>query len=198
MQVFLITPNDMEEKAFVPGLRVALETGLVSALLIRRAGLGKEDYKNRVEALRPLAQSSDCAVLLEDCPELVKKFKADGVYMSSGQNRFVEALNALKPQFIVGAGDIDSRHEAMLRGEAGADFILFGTLEHAPDEAARELARWWADLFETPCVLSNPTTPVARLAFDNVEFIGLGENVWHAPDGPAQAIKIAMMSGKGR
>ncbi len=196
MQVFLITPTDLDEKAFQPALLAALETGLVSALLIRRAGLSEEYYHSRIDALRPLAQASDCAVLLEDCPELVKKFGADGVHMSSGQQNFAEALKALKPQFIVGAGDIGSRHEAMLRGEAGADYILFGSLEHAPDRAAQDLARWWGELFETPYVLSDPITPTGELSPEGGEFVGLGLNVWKAPDGPAQAIELAMMSGK--
>ncbi len=196
MQVFLITPAELDEKAFQPTLVAALETGLVSALLIRRAGLNEEKYESRVSALAPLAQSSDCAVLLEDCPELVKKLNVDGVHMSSGHKSFAEALDALKPRFIVGAGDIDSKHEAMLRGEAGADYILFGSLEHAPDGAAQELAQWWNELFETPSVLCNPATPIDRLGTNSGEFVGLGANVWNAPQGPAQAIKLAMMSGK--
>lgn len=197
MQVFLITPNELDEKTFQPKLVSALETGLVSALLLTRAGLNHQQYENRVRALAPLAQSSDCAVLLDNCPELVKQFRADGVYVSSGQNRFVQAINALKPQYIVGAGDVHSRHEAMLRGEVGADFILFGSLERTPDRATRELAQWWAELFETPCVLSDPVTPAHELAPQNGEFVGLGTNVWNAPQGPAQAVKLAM-SGNGR
>ena len=198
MQVFLITPTDLDEKAFQSALLAALETGLVSALLVRRAGLNQEQYHSRIDALRPLAQSSDCAILLDDCPELVKKLGADGVHMSSGQKKFAEALNTLKPQYIVGAGDISSRHEAMLRGEAGADYILFGSLEHTPDQTAKDLARWWSELFETPCVLSNPTTPTGELSPESGEFVALGVNVWEAPDGPAPAIKLAMMSGKGQ
>ncbi len=195
MKVFLITPAELEESTFRSHLVTALETGLVSALLIKRAGLGEEEYRIRVNALRPVAQSLDCAVLLDDSPELVKKLGADGVHMSSNQEKFSETLEALKPEFIVGAGDIDSRHEAMLRGEAGADYILFGSLDHAPDQAASELAHWWAELFETPSLLMDPATPVTEFAPGSGEFIGLGENIWSAPQGPADALKLAIATG---
>ncbi len=189
MQIFLATPLDFSIEDFRGPLTRAMETGLVSALLVRRDALSEKDYETRVKFILPIAQSHDCAVLLDNLPALVKKLRADGVHMSSGQQKFALALSDLKPQFIVGAGDVSSRHEAMLRGEAGADYILFGDLDQGADQGVREMTLWWSELFETPCVLFDPATGLLELDPSGSEFIGLGDNIWKAPQGPAVALK---------
>ena len=84
-----------------------------------------------------------------------------------------EAVEALKPDFIVGAGDLHNRDDAMLKGEAGADYVLFGPLSGTISPAERELARWWAETMEVPGVLSDPEASLAAHDAEGLEFIGL-------------------------
>jgi thiamine-phosphate pyrophosphorylase len=97
---------------------------------------------------------------------------ADGLHVSGSVAAVRDAVARLKPDLIVGAGDIRSRHDAMQKGEAGADYILFGPLSGHIDAAQRELAEWWAETMEVPCVLADPSaaTPVAS----RCEFKGIG------------------------
>jgi len=174
---------------FLPELKALLQTSLLASVLIERHDLSENDYKSLVGEIAPLIQAHQCAVLLEDSPDLVRPLKADGVHITSGQREFSEAITALKPDFIVGAGNINSRHEAMLRGEAGADYLLFGSCRQKPDPEQLDLAQWWAEMFEIPCVLFMPITPLDRLVPIRCEFIGLGKNLWSSPDGPAKALR---------
>lgn len=48
-------------------------------------------------------------------------------------------------------GLAQTRHSAMLMGEAGADLILFGHLDPVIVPGDMTLGRWWADLFEVAC-----------------------------------------------
>ncbi|VAW18301.1 hypothetical protein MNBD_ALPHA12-2252 [hydrothermal vent metagenome] len=195
MQIYLTMPDSLfeqlpaERQKFLADLKAVLETSLVSAALIERHDLSEGDYKDLVGQIAPIIQTHECALLLDGSPALVRDLKADGVHVTSGQRGFSEATNALKPDFIVGAGNINSRHEAMLRGEAGADYLSFGSPVRPPETEQIELAQWWSEMFEIPCVLFYPSTPLDRLVPIRCEFIGLGENLWSDPAGPAAAIR---------
>jgi len=195
VQIYLTMPENLSaqppdlRKQFLPTLKTVLETALVSVILLQRNNLSDNDYIDLVAEIAPLVQARDCAVLLDNSPALVRKLKVDGVHITSGQRQFAEAANALKPDFIVGAGDINSRHEAMLRGEAGADYLSFGAPGRPPGADQLALAEWWAQMFEIPCVLFAPITPLDRLVPVRCEFIGLGKNLWSAAPGPAEALR---------
>lgn len=192
MQIILSTPSftsyENADQAFKATLASAIETGIVSALIIQRANLSEADYKKLVKALTPVAQTRQCAVLLDNSPDLVRMMGVDGVHISAGQGKFVEATNALKPDFIVGAGNIRSRHEAMLRGEAGADYVGFGDIQISPSKEGLELAQWWHTLFEIPCALFSPETEPDKIDTQISEFIGVEQNIWNAKNGAVSAL----------
>ena len=66
------------------------------------------------------------------------------------------ALDALKPDRIAGAGGLRNRHDAMLAGEAGADYVMFGEPDRLggrpPLDALVERLEWWAEIFQPPCI----------------------------------------------
>jgi hypothetical protein len=105
-------------------------------------------------------------------------------------------LDLLKPARIAGCGGLKTRHDAMLAGERGADYVMFG--EIGPDgrrpsfEAIVERVEWWANLFEIPCVgFAAATSEIAPLAAAGVEFVAVGDAVWQDPRGPAAALAEA-------
>lgn len=122
-----------------------------AAALLLRIGEGEDDlaYAARAKALAKAIQAHDCAVLLDNRPDLVRRTYVDGVHMSGGIKALREAIAELKPDFIVGTGDIGSRHEAMLRGELEVDYLMFGDRD---DGEGRDMAQWWAETFEIPSV----------------------------------------------
>jgi thiamine-phosphate pyrophosphorylase len=117
----------------------------------------------------------------------------------TGVGNFAAALSLLKPEWIAGAGGLRSRHDAMLAGEAGADYVMFGE----PDRAGRRLdfeelqerLTWWAELFEIPCVAyAVGEDEIAPLSRTGADFIALGDWIWSAPEGAAKAIAAAAAS----
>ncbi|MCF6303443.1 MAG: thiamine phosphate synthase [Devosiaceae bacterium] len=189
MQIILTTPTVPDTLTFAKELQSALETGLVPVLLVKKAQHGLSEYKKLIEIATPVAQACDCAVILDNEPQLVGPMKADGVQISSGHSDVLEALNTLKPDYIVGAANINSRHHAMLCGEAGVDYISFGDFTNTPDEEATAFSNWWAELFETPCAVFDPITQISEIKSGGWEFQGLGENAWRAPESVSQALK---------
>lgn len=147
------------------------------ALLLSR---GEDDggYSDWVKSVVPLAQKHDVAVLIEGTPADAKTLAADGLHVTGGLDLVKAAVAALKPGFIVGAGGIGGRDDAMAAGEAGVDYVFFGPTSGSIDARTRELARWWAEVMEVPAVLSDPEARDADASSEGCEFIGLGEAAW--------------------
>lgn len=187
VQIFLVAPTDSTTDRFAIALDKALDAVPVAALFLPRGDRDPGSYKNFVRAVLPLAQDRDCAVLVDTDPELAWELAADGAHVTGGLKTVSEALSALKPDLIVGAGGITSHHDAMNKGEAGADYVFFGALDQVPASSQQtEDANWWAETFEVPCVLYEPGPET--LDDFRCEFVGLGPSVWSHPEGPAKAL----------
>ena len=105
-----------------------------------------------------------------------------------------EAVGALKPDRIVGAGGLASRHDAMVVAESGADYVMFGEPDAAgkrPSFAAiRERVEWWTEVFEIPCVAyAASLAEIGDLAA--AEFVALDPVFLSDPRGPAEAVAEA-------
>ena len=176
-QIFLIAPGNVDAAGFAPNLQAVLAAAPVSVLLLPTGGRADPDYAAFVKAIAPLAQAEGAAVLLDNRPDLVATLGADGVHMTSGIKALREAIDALKPDFIVGSGDIGSRHEAMLRGELDIDYLLFGDR----GESDAEMANWWAETFEVPSVYLATGPGDSALPSLRTEFVAFG-NIWDTPE----------------
>ena len=124
---------------------------------------------------------------------LVARAGADGAHVA-GSGAIRDALATLKPDRMVGAGGLHSRHDAMVAAETGVDYVLFGE----PDDTGRrphldmivERLQWWAEVFEPPCVgYAQHVSEVGALAATGTEFILLDDAVWNDPRGPVQTLK---------
>ena len=189
VQFFLIAPPGADAAQFLPLLKDALQAAPAAALLLPRDGHSENGYKAFAKAVIPVAQAAGVAVLVEGEPGLVKLTGADGLHVTGDSAVLKAAVGALKPQYIVGAGGIASRHEAMSKGETGPDYLFFGpsTGTRAPEQ--REIARWWAELMEIPAVLSDTAATPESASSEGCEFIALGDSLWTAPAGPGAALK---------
>lgn len=175
--IFLIAEPDITAEK----LQAVLARVNASALLLK-AGAAEDDlaYTARAKGLAKAIQQQGCAVLLDNRPELVRKAYVDGVHMTGGIKALAEAIGDLKPDFIVGTGDIGSRHEAMSRGELDVDYLLFGD---RADEDGLDMAQWWAETFEVPSVYNvRGDEDVSGLA---TEFVAYGEAYWDTIDAGA-------------
>lgn len=186
--LYLITPANADPAAFSRLLMQVLTGPEIAALLVRRGTLGDAAYAELAERMIQIGQAAGAAVLLENDVMLARGLGADGVHVSQGGVQAIrEAVAALKPGAIVGAGAIKSRHDAMSFGELDVDYVLFGTLDGKADPQAAELAQWWADTFEVPAVHALPDADAAALAATSAEFVALSDSIWNSND-PAAAL----------
>lgn len=203
-QLYLITPAALDPAAFAPVLAEALDAGAVAALQLRLKGAEDEAILAAIDMLRPVAQSRGVAFILNDRPDLAARSGCDGVHIGQKDAPYAKARAALGPDAIVGVTCHDSRHLAMLAGEAGADYVAFGafyptatkTTEHTADP---EILQWWSAIFEVPCVAIGGITPANAppLVAAGADFLAVSSAVWSHPDGPAAAVRAfaAVLAG---
>jgi thiamine-phosphate pyrophosphorylase len=194
-RLYLFTPRITDAAAFADELDALLAAADVAAVLLQFADGDERTLINRAKAVGPVAQRRDVALLLDGYAALAARAGADGAHLS-GIEAFAAALSLLKPDRIAGAGGLRSRHDAMLAGENGADYVLFGEPDRAGRrprfEAIVEQLTWWAEIFEVPCVGYAATLDeVAPLAQTGADFIALGEWLWTQPQGVAAALRTA-------
>lgn len=188
-QLYLITPADPDPSEFPRRLMSVLTGPDIAALLVRRGELGDAAYAELAERLVQIGQAAGAAVLVENDPALAHTLGADGVHISDGGIKALrEAIAMLKPDAIVGAGNIRSRHDAMSFGELDIDYVMFGPLGGAADPQAAELAQWWAETFEVPAVHSDPQAEAGRGDTTGAEFLALSDCIWQGED-PSEALK---------
>jgi thiamine-phosphate pyrophosphorylase len=171
--IYLIAPPDAEAKSFTQLMDSALIQAEPAAVLLQRGTRGENAYKDFVRFVAPKLQAAGAAVLIEGDAGLVRMLGADGLHVSGSISAVRAAIAALKPDFIVGAGDIHTRDDAMGKGETGVDYILFGPLSGPIPATERDLARWWAETMEVPCVLSDPMATLADFDAAGCDFVGL-------------------------
>lgn len=182
-RLFLITPPVADARRFMPLLEAAVGAADIACVLLRTAARDDGETKALIRTLAPTVQDRGAALLVEHDPRLAARVDADGVLVQGAGTALAEAIAALQPRKIVGAGALASRDTAMRAGEIGADFVMFG----APggDESHEEVldrATWWAAIFNMPCVAyaHHPDLAVP-LARTGAEFVALCEGFWDVP-----------------
>jgi thiamine-phosphate pyrophosphorylase len=197
--LYLITPKIVQPTHFTPLLRRALSGGDIACVLVQLDPEGPWDSAAEMQALSELvrlAQSSGAAVLLDQAAALVRQIGADGAHLAGPSPRLRDAIKALKPEHIVGAGSLETRDDAMAAGESGVDYVMFGEPPaggHIPPlELTLERVSWWSEIFTLPCVaFAGDLDAAAALCACGADFVAFGALIWDAKGGPADIVAAA-------
>ena len=196
-RLILVTPVCTSAHDLVPALTSAIAAGRVDAVILRLGDGDDRSLINCVKALGPIVQDGGAALLLQDHVHLVVRAGADGVHLTQS-SALEEALALLHPQDrIVGCAGLRARHDAMEAAESGCDYVMFGEPfadgGHLPVASVIERGQWWAELFQTPCVVYVPDIKdVAAAAATGAEFVALGEAIFADPKKTGSLVSQAL------
>lgn len=195
-RLYLVTPEKLDPVQFRDVLAMALDAGDVSCVQLRLKEIADDEVRRAVDLLRPVAQDRGVAFILNDRPDLAAKTGCDGVHVGQQDTPYEKARALVGPDAIVGVTCHDSRHLAMEAGEAGADYVAFGSFFPTQTKASDyrpgvDLLQWWSELMEIPCVAIGGITPenCAPLVAAGADFLAVVSAVWHHPQGPAEAVR---------
>ena len=185
-QLYLISPQDVAGD-FAQRLERAIDAGdgLVAAFQFRVKGIDQHEAARLAEPLQHICADHDVAFIVNDDVSLAKRVRADGVHLGQGDGDPKDARAALGRETQIGVTCHASRHLAMEAGEAGADYVAFGSFfasttkasDHRPET---EILEWWSQLFEIPCVAIGGITPgnCAPLVAAGADFLAVSAAVW--------------------
>src|SRR5262245_56657873 len=179
-RLYLVSPQN--PAGLADKLGQALGAADVAAVLLRLPQTDERSHVNQAKALAPTVQDKGAAHILDGHPDLAVRAGADGAHLT-GIDALNEALATLKPARIAGCAGLESRHDAMLAAEAGADYVMFGEPDEDGNrpsfEAITERLAWWAEVFEIPCVgFAASLDEVEALARAGADFVAVGDCVF--------------------
>lgn len=196
-RLYLATPIVDDPSVLVTGLPGLLAGADIAAVLLRLEVTDQRTMISRIKTLAPAIQNAGAALLLDgksldNHVELVARAGADGAHLT-GIAALEEALPSLKPDRIAGLGGLATRHDSMVAGELGADYVLFGEPDAGGQrpsvDAIAERLDWWAELFEPPCIGYAASREEAyAFARAGADFVLVDEAVWADARGAAAAL----------
>jgi thiamine-phosphate pyrophosphorylase len=194
-RLYLVTPPAFDPPAFRDQLAAALDAGDVAALQLRLKDVGDDAIRRVIDALRPLVQDRGVAFILNDRPDLAAAAACDGAHVGAEDMAAAEARRLLAGRTL-GVSCYASRDLAMRAGEAGADYVAFGSFfpsgtKQTGIRADLELLAWWSELMELPCVAIGGITAenCAPLVQAGADFLAAIGAVWNHPKGPAAGVR---------
>ncbi len=190
-QLYLISPLDVGG-GFPDRLARALDAGPVGAFQFRVKQVDQHEAARLAEPLQRICADREVAFIVNDSVSLARRLGADGVHLGQEDGDPREARTILGPAAQIGVTCHDSRHLAMEAGEAGADYVAFGSFYPTVTKAVRHRAEpvilsWWSALFELPCVAIGGITPgnAAPLVAAGADFIAASHAVWGGDEAAA-------------
>jgi thiamine-phosphate pyrophosphorylase len=178
-------------------LAALVQAADIATVLVRCSDTSDAATLDRIARVAATVQPRGVALLAEGPAVVVARSQADGIHVDQrATGALRSALDLFKPGRVVGAGGLKTRHDAMVAGEAGTDYVMFGEPDaegRRPSLAALiERVAWWTEVFEVPCVAHAASLDeVEALAKAGAEFVSLGDFVWRERGGAVAAIRAA-------
>jgi len=165
-----LEPGDERTRLLLFGLPTpaVVEGGALAAVILSPEQIGPELLSLRAEHRLPVLVRNDAAAAREQ--------RLDGVHLAQAE-QVARARQMLGSGALIGVDCGLSRHAAMVAGEAGADYVLFGSLNLAPPGAVADLVMWWRELFVLPCAAAGRYSPESAraMATAGADFIATSE-----------------------
>lgn len=161
------------------------KTGFSSAIL----PISAIDFSKEISQFITSLQNHGCAVLISISPEqinqgleLLEQTQADGLHMETPDN-FKSIRSSIPKDKIAGVFCGLSRHEVMVCGEAGADYIAYGpdNFDEKTDMAPiYDFTRWYFEVIEIPGMAWDAFSldQIEGFLANGADFVAFGTYLW--------------------
>jgi len=182
-QVYLITPTNADLSFYAEKLAPILDICPVACI---RLGVSSDDesiISRHADQLRDVAHARDISAVITNHYRLVNSLGLDGVHRFDAAKTIREVREELGTEAIVGSFCGNSKHKGLNAGEAGADYISFGPVDHSAltdDNIAEfETFEWWSEMVEIPVIAEgNINHDLASQLAPVIDFLALGQEIW--------------------
>ncbi|MEM8750884.1 MAG: thiamine phosphate synthase [Pseudomonadota bacterium] len=133
------------------------------------------------------AQAAGIAVLVSEHTRVAGRIGADGLQLGQDPDAVRDAVERLTPKMLVGAGNVKTRHNALVLGEMQPDYVMFGKpggdIRPEPHPKNLDLGAWWSAMVELPCIVcgGSDLESVVAVSQTGADFVAL-ENAIFSTD----------------
>ena len=191
-RIFLVAPTVLDG-SFVAELADILGNSDVAILLLAADSIISKDQHSNYHKILNIAHQHEISVLIQNNLLVARELTADGVQIDSIQT-LKQVMKEPKQFDIIGAGGIETKHDAMVKGETLIDYVFFGDCSRpendVSDRNVLELSQWWAVNFKIPGVAlaGKKLESISETAATGIDFIAIRDAIWDFPEGPKSAI----------
>lgn len=185
----------------------ALSGGDVASVILAQNTLEEALFLDLVKPCVEVVQNANSAAIIAGDPRVAGRLSADGIQYGQDVDGIRDGVERFAPKMMIGAGNIRSRHTALIIGEAQPDYVMFG--KPGGDTKAKahprnlDLGTWWSAMIEIPCITMAGTKieSILDVAETGTEFVSLGHAIFGPKDSaipqlsgdksPANSVKMA-------
>jgi len=155
--LYLISPPNIDLDVFPKRLERAFRGGELGAFQLRLKDVDDEVIGQAIEVIMPICRAHNTQFILNDRPDLAKRYQVDGVHLGQKDADIGAARALLGTEKVIGASCYNSTDRAIDAGTAGADYVSFGAFYPTKTkkdtvEATPNLLHWWSENSTLPCV----------------------------------------------
>ena len=183
-KLYIVSPAEFEIEEFSDELKLILDSIEISCFRLALSTQNEDVIAKTADVTRDICQSRDVAIVIKDHFLFVEKHGLDGVHLSDGSRNVRKARKNLVKDSIVGAFCGNSKHDGLIAGEAGADYISFGPLSKTTLKdgtiAQNDLFKWWSTMIEIPIVAEGNLNKKVIYSLENdTDFFAFGDELWN-------------------
>ena len=168
-------------------INAAASGGDIASIVIAQNTLDETQFLALARPCVEAAQSVGIAAIIAGDPRLANRMGSDGIQYGQDPDVIAEAVERFAPKVMIGAGNVRTRHNALVIGELQPDYVMFGKpggdTHDAPYHKNLDLGEWWSAMIEIPCIVmgGKKLESVVTIAERGVEFAALSAAIF-APD----------------
>ena len=180
----LLPDGGSDRRDVTAGFDACMKAGDIASAIFDHGGLEESVFQATIEPLVEIAQANGVAAVVCDHSRVAGRVAADGFQLGQDPDALKAAIEKFHPAMMVGAGNVKTRHNALVLGEMQPDYLMFGKPGGDTRTDANpknlDLGAWWSSMVEIPCIVLGGTSTDSALtvAKTGAEFVALGEAVF--------------------
>lgn len=158
--------------------------GDIASIVFTGDGLEEPVWQKALEPLVASAQRHGIATLIQGNSRIAGRLQIDGLQFGQDPQEIAEAVETYAPRLMVGAGNVKTRHNALVLGEMKVDYLMFGKpggdTRAEPHPKNLDLGQWWAAMVEIPGIVlgGSHVDSVVDVARTGTDFVALGAAIF--------------------
>ena len=186
-EIYLITPPITDSEIFLYKLQKVIKKNKISCVRLRLSSTKDKEIIETTLLVKKLLDQWKIPLLIENHYKIVTQLELNGVHLTDGGHSITKVRQELGSNHIIGTFCGNSKHQALIAAENGADYVSIGPLAESKfsndEKAPIDIFKWWSEVIEIPIVAEGSIDQITMKALLKYsDFIAIGNEIWDSDD----------------